>query len=75
MTDFLRAIRSYESREDSWRHTRTERAVALVRAVAETELAEARTVSARLRGQLSSAAARELTDELERQGEEPATAD
>jgi tritrans,polycis-undecaprenyl-diphosphate synthase [geranylgeranyl-diphosphate specific] len=74
-TDFLRAIRTYESREDSWRHTRTERAVALVRAVAETELAEARTVSARLRGQLSSAAARELTDELERQGEEPATAD
>ncbi|WP_136589487.1 polyprenyl diphosphate synthase [Salinigranum halophilum] len=73
--DFLRAIRTYESREDSWRHTRTERAVALVRAVAETELAEARTVSARLRGQLSSAAARELTDELERQGEEPATAD
>jgi tritrans,polycis-undecaprenyl-diphosphate synthase [geranylgeranyl-diphosphate specific] len=65
--DFLRAIRTYESREESWRHTRTERAVALVRAVAETELAEARTVSARLREQLSTTAARELTAELERQ--------
>jgi tritrans,polycis-undecaprenyl-diphosphate synthase [geranylgeranyl-diphosphate specific] len=67
--DFLRAIRTYESREESWRHTRTERAVALVRAVAETELAEARTVAGRLRGQLSSTAASELNAELERQRE------
>jgi tritrans,polycis-undecaprenyl-diphosphate synthase [geranylgeranyl-diphosphate specific] len=66
--DFLRAIRTYESREESWRHTRTERAVALVRAVAETELAEARAVTGRLRDQLSSTGARELTAELERQG-------
>ncbi|AUV83088.1 di-trans,poly-cis-decaprenylcistransferase [Salinigranum rubrum] len=73
--DFLRAIRTYESREESWRHTRTERAVALVRAVAETELVEARTVSARLREQLSSTAARELNAELERQRDEPASAD
>jgi tritrans,polycis-undecaprenyl-diphosphate synthase [geranylgeranyl-diphosphate specific] len=67
--DFLRAIRTYESRERSWRRTRTERAVALVRAVAETELAEARAVTGRLREQLSATAARELTAELERQGE------
>jgi tritrans,polycis-undecaprenyl-diphosphate synthase [geranylgeranyl-diphosphate specific] len=74
--DFLRAIRTYESREESWRHTRTERAVALVRAVAETELAEARTVSGRLREQLSSAGARELNAELDRQGEgDPGYAD
>ncbi|WP_380681498.1 polyprenyl diphosphate synthase [Salinigranum sp. GCM10025319] len=67
--DFLRAIRTYESREESWRDTRTERAVALVRSVAETELVEARTVAGRLREQLSAAAASELNAELERQGQ------
>jgi tritrans,polycis-undecaprenyl-diphosphate synthase [geranylgeranyl-diphosphate specific] len=47
--DFLRGIRTYESRERSWQRTRVERGVALVRALAETELAEARRVAARLR--------------------------
>ncbi|MFB6173098.1 MAG: polyprenyl diphosphate synthase [Halobacteriales archaeon] len=51
-TDFLRAIRTYESREASWRRTRTERAVALVRAVAEAELDDARAVARRLREHL-----------------------
>ncbi|SFG54366.1 tritrans,polycis-undecaprenyl-diphosphate synthase [geranylgeranyl-diphosphate specific] [Halopelagius inordinatus] len=67
--DFLRGLRTYESREKSWQRTRSERAVALVRAVAETELAEAKTVGGRLREQLSSAGAREVSAELERQGE------
>ncbi|MFC6824242.1 polyprenyl diphosphate synthase [Halopelagius fulvigenes] len=70
--DFLRGLRTYESREMSWQRTRSERAVALVRAVAETELAEARTVAGRLREQLSSAGAQQVTAELERQGEEVA---
>ncbi|RDI72342.1 polyprenyl diphosphate synthase [Halopelagius longus] len=68
--DFLRGLRTYESREKSWQRTRSERAVALVRAVAETELAEARTVAGRLREQLSSTGAQQVTAELERQGEE-----
>jgi tritrans,polycis-undecaprenyl-diphosphate synthase [geranylgeranyl-diphosphate specific] len=68
-TDFLRGLRTYESREKSWQRTRSERAVALVRAIAETELAEARTVAGRLREQLSSAGAREVSAELERHGE------
>jgi tritrans,polycis-undecaprenyl-diphosphate synthase [geranylgeranyl-diphosphate specific] len=68
--DFLRGIRTYESRERSWQRTRTERAVALVRTLAEVELGEARTVAGRLRNQLGSRGARELTEELERQ--EPA---
>jgi tritrans,polycis-undecaprenyl-diphosphate synthase [geranylgeranyl-diphosphate specific] len=67
--DFLRAIRTYESREASWRHTRTERAVALVRAVAESSLAEAGDVAGRLRSQLPRRGARELSAELERQNE------
>jgi len=52
--DFLRAIRTFESREASWRRTKTERAVALVRAVAEVEIEEARDVAARLRETLPS---------------------
>jgi len=47
--DFLRAIRTFESREASWRRTRSERAAALVRAVARVEIEEARAVARRLR--------------------------
>ena len=65
--DFLRAIRTYESREASWRHTRTERAVALVRAVAGSSLVETREVVGRLREQLPRASAEELSAELDRQ--------
>jgi len=63
--DFLRAIRTYESREASWRHTRTERAVALVRAVAGSSLVETREVVGRLREQLPRASAEELSAELD----------
>ncbi|AZH26636.1 polyprenyl diphosphate synthase [Haloplanus aerogenes] len=62
--DFLRAIRTYESREASWRHTRRERAVALVRAVAGESLVETREVVGRLREQLPHVGSEELTDEL-----------
>lgn len=64
--DFLRGLRTYESRERSWQRTRTERAVALVRALAEVEAAEARTVASRLRDQLPGWAADEMDEELER---------
>ena len=70
--DFLRGIRTYESREASWQRTRTERAVALVRAVAGVELEEALAVGARLRDQLSNRGAEELSAELERQNTESA---
>jgi tritrans,polycis-undecaprenyl-diphosphate synthase [geranylgeranyl-diphosphate specific] len=66
-TDFLRAVRTYESREESWRRTKAERAVAMVRAVGEVELAEGRALVSRLREQLSSAGMEEVTAELERQ--------
>ena len=71
-TDFLRGIRTYESREESWRQSRTERAVALVRAVAKTEIEDARQVAGRLREQLSPTGAREVSAELSRQREPPA---
>ncbi|SNR37330.1 polyprenyl diphosphate synthase [Halorubrum vacuolatum] len=50
--DFMRAIRTYQAREESWRSARRERAVALIRAAAAVELEEARTVAARLRDRL-----------------------
>ncbi|WP_435124694.1 polyprenyl diphosphate synthase [Halobaculum sp. D14] len=47
--DLLRGIRTYEAREQSWRRSRAERAAALVRALADVEVAETRRVAARLR--------------------------
>ncbi len=62
--DFMRAIRTYGAREESWRRARAERATALVRAVAEVELAEARRVATRLRRQLPGTDHPVLTDAL-----------
>ncbi|MFC7228180.1 polyprenyl diphosphate synthase [Salinirubellus salinus] len=50
--DFLRAIRTYESRQASWRQSRAERALALVRSLGDVELVEARQVLARFRDAL-----------------------
>ncbi|WP_188878782.1 polyprenyl diphosphate synthase [Halarchaeum grantii] len=47
--DFLRAIRTYESREASWQRAKAERALALVRAFGSVEVREARAVLSRLR--------------------------
>lgn len=57
--DFLRAIRTYEHREDSWRQTRARRALTLVRAVSDAELHTAKGVLRRFRDSLPS---RELED-------------
>ncbi|MGM0606439.1 MAG: undecaprenyl diphosphate synthase family protein, partial [Halobacteriota archaeon] len=62
--DFLRGIRTYQSRERSWQRTRTDRAIALVRAVAEVELDEARSVAGRLRKQLPQSSGDALAAEL-----------
>ncbi|QCJ46262.1 MULTISPECIES: polyprenyl diphosphate synthase [Haloprofundus] len=70
--DFLRGIRTYESREASWQRHRTNRAVALVRSLAEVELAEAKTVAKRLRDQLTSAGAAEIDEALANHETEPA---
>jgi tritrans,polycis-undecaprenyl-diphosphate synthase [geranylgeranyl-diphosphate specific] len=63
--DFLRAIRTFESREASWRRTRAERAVALVRAVASVEVEEARAVARRLRGTLPAGRDDEVVEEFD----------
>ncbi|GGL51288.1 polyprenyl diphosphate synthase [Halocalculus aciditolerans] len=47
--DFLRAVRTYESREESWRRARAERALALLSALGGVELREARSVLDRFR--------------------------
>ncbi|WP_435333798.1 polyprenyl diphosphate synthase [Haloarchaeobius sp. TZWWS8] len=69
--DFLRAIRTYENREQSWRRTRARRALALVRAFGTAELEEARSVVDRFRDSLSG----EERDEANRVAEEPKLAD
>jgi len=53
--DFLRAVRTYEHRADSWRTARARRALALVRAMGSAELDEARRVLRRFRDALPSA--------------------
>jgi tritrans,polycis-undecaprenyl-diphosphate synthase [geranylgeranyl-diphosphate specific] len=50
--DFLRAVRTYESRQASWRRSRAERALALARALGDIELTEARRVLTRFRDAL-----------------------
>jgi len=52
--DFLRSIRTYENRRQSWRTTRAKRALALVRALSESELTEAKRVLSRFRDALPS---------------------
>jgi tritrans,polycis-undecaprenyl-diphosphate synthase [geranylgeranyl-diphosphate specific] len=61
--DFLRAIRTYESREESWQRARAERAVALVRALAEVEFAEARAAAGRLRERVPRLDGSDLSDD------------
>jgi len=63
--DFLRGIRTYESREQSWQRTKVDRSIALVRALASAELSTARRVVARLRDQLPRSAIETLDDELD----------
>ena len=47
--DFLRALRTYQSRKESWRRTRARRAAALLGALGDVELEEARRVVGRFR--------------------------
>ncbi|PSP73841.1 UDP pyrophosphate synthase, partial [Halobacteriales archaeon QS_3_64_16] len=68
--DFLRAIRTYESREESWRRTRAQRALTLVRALGSTELDEARSVVDRLREHLPSSELDDVDGVVERENAE-----
>ncbi|MFW5937609.1 MAG: polyprenyl diphosphate synthase [Halanaeroarchaeum sp.] len=60
--DFLRAIRTYEAREASWRQTRAKRALALVRALG-GEVREARRVLHRFRDHLPDAVEAETVED------------
>ena len=50
--DFLRGIRTYEHRQQSWQRTRARRALALLRSMSDQELPEARSTVARFRDSL-----------------------
>jgi tritrans,polycis-undecaprenyl-diphosphate synthase [geranylgeranyl-diphosphate specific] len=51
--DFLRAIRTYEARAESWRQTRIQRALTLVQTLSDLEVPEARRVLRTLTGPLT----------------------
>jgi tritrans,polycis-undecaprenyl-diphosphate synthase [geranylgeranyl-diphosphate specific] len=72
--DFLRAIRTYESREESWRRTRARRALALVRALGSAELDEAKRIVDRFRDSVPSAELDDVDAVAEREDAE-STAD
>ena len=63
--DFLRGIRTYEHREESWRKTRARRALALVKALGDAEVTEARRVLQRFKGALPSSEREALEEESE----------
>ena len=65
--DFLRGIRTYESREQSWQQSKVDRSLALIRTLGSVELTEAKRVAGRLADQLPRSAADQLDDELARQ--------
>ncbi|PHQ44417.1 di-trans,poly-cis-decaprenylcistransferase [Halorubrum sp. C3] len=50
--DFLRAVRTYESREKSWRRTRAKRALALLKAFGDVELTEAHATVEKFRNRM-----------------------
>jgi len=62
--DFLRGLRTYGNRQQHWRERRARRALALLRAVGETELVEARAVLARFRDSLPGGNSRPSGDAL-----------
>lgn len=51
--EFFRAIRTYESREESWQRDQNHRAIALLRAVAESEFQDHKQAIKRVRTQLT----------------------
>jgi tritrans,polycis-undecaprenyl-diphosphate synthase [geranylgeranyl-diphosphate specific] len=68
--DFLRAVRTYERREQSWRTTRARRALTLVRALGDAELPTARRVLGRFRDALPSGE-REAVEAVETEDGDP----
>jgi len=63
--DFLRGIRTYEAREESWQQSRIERGVALAEAVGRLELDEATALAGRLREKLPRAGREAVVEELD----------
>ena len=67
--DFLRGIRTYESREESWRQARVKRALALVKELGGVELDDARAVIDKFRDAVPEGTS---VDELDGDRERPA---
>jgi tritrans,polycis-undecaprenyl-diphosphate synthase [geranylgeranyl-diphosphate specific] len=70
--DFLRSIRTYESREESWRESRARRALALVSALGAAEVTDARRVLGRFKDALPSSEREAIEVETDPETERPA---
>ncbi|MFB6152501.1 MAG: polyprenyl diphosphate synthase [Haloarculaceae archaeon] len=70
--DFLRSIRTYEHREESWRKTRARRALAVVRAVGAAEVTDARRVLRRFKDALPTPERRAAVEETDADLDRPA---
>jgi tritrans,polycis-undecaprenyl-diphosphate synthase [geranylgeranyl-diphosphate specific] len=64
--DFLRAIRTYQNREETWRRHRAERALALVRTLGPAATPTARSVLGRLKETLPTGKREAAEDEVDR---------
>jgi tritrans,polycis-undecaprenyl-diphosphate synthase [geranylgeranyl-diphosphate specific] len=69
--DFLRGIRTWQAREQSWRQTRTERAVALLQAFADGEVTDTNLLAGRLRSKLSGREAAAVEQKLDHRSADP----
>ncbi|WP_324757648.1 polyprenyl diphosphate synthase [Haloarcula montana] len=63
--DFLRAIRTYQNRQESWRTTRARRALALVRAVGDRDVSQAMATLRRFRDALPNGEREQADEEYE----------
>ena len=70
--DFLRAIRTYQSRQESWRRTRARRAATLLSAVGDAELEDARRILSRLREHLPDGAVEDIEESSDQSVDQPA---
>ncbi len=73
--DFLRGIRTYEYRENTWQTTRTERAIAIIKVVKRAEIEDVKKVANRLRTYIPEKVLEEIVSGVDQESRGPARYD
>lgn len=73
--DFLRGIRTYEHRENTWQTTRTERAIAIIKVMKNAEIEDVKKVANRLRTYIPEKVLEEIVSEVDQENRGPAAYD